>query len=191
MILPTVRFTTRTMIAGSDHPRRRGVDANRTPGLVIAAPATGSGKTTLTLALLAALRRRGRAVQPYKCGPDYIDPAFHAVAAGRASFNLDSWAQGRDRFDALLDAAADADLCLAEGVMGLFDGVAALAGGVGARCRRSSAIRRRGCARLCALSRRRYDRRRDPQQGGERAPRCAGTRRVCTERHYGVWRDRA
>ena len=97
---------------------------NSTPGLVIAAPASGSGKTTLTLALLAALRRRGRIVQPYKCGPDYIDPAFHAAAAGRASFNLDSWAQGRDRFDALLDVAADADLCLAEGVMGLFDGVA-------------------------------------------------------------------
>src|ERR1700681_1885035 len=112
------------MTAGSDHPRRPGVAGNSTPGLVIAAPASGSGKTTLTLALLAALRRRGRMVQPYKCGPDYIDPAFHAAAAGRASFNLDSWAQGRDRFDALLDAAADADLCLAEGVMGLFDGVA-------------------------------------------------------------------
>jgi cobyrinic acid a,c-diamide synthase len=112
------------MTAGSGHPRRLDVDANSTPGLVIAAPATGSGKTTLTLALIAAFRRRGRVVQPYKCGPDYIDPAFHAVAAGRASFNLDSWAQARDRFDALLDAAADADLCLAEGVMGLFDGVA-------------------------------------------------------------------
>src|SRR5450631_2112677 len=112
------------MIAGSGHPRRPGVDTNRPPGLVIAAPATGSGKTTLTLALLTALRRRGRVVQPYKCGPDYIDPAFHAAAAGRVSFNLDSWAQGRDRIDALLDAGNDADLCLAEGVMGLFDGVA-------------------------------------------------------------------
>jgi cobyrinic acid a,c-diamide synthase len=98
--------------------------ANSTPGLVIAAPASGSGKTTLTLALLAALRRRSRVVQPYKCGPDYIDPAFHTLAAGRASLNLDSWAQRRDRFDALLDVAVDADLCLAEGVMGLFDGVA-------------------------------------------------------------------
>ena len=100
------------------------MSANSTPGLIIAAPASGNGKTTLTLALLAALRRRGRVVQPYKCGPDYIDPAFHAIAANRASFNLDSWALARDRFDALLTLADDADLALAEGVMGLFDGVA-------------------------------------------------------------------
>ncbi len=102
--------------------------ARNIPGLIIAAPASGSGKTTLTLALLAAIRRRGKIVQPYKCGPDYIDPAFHTAAAGRASFNLDSWALRRDRIVALLSAANGADLCLAEGVMGLFDGV----GGSGA-----------------------------------------------------------
>ena len=98
--------------------------AANVPGVIIAAPASGSGKTTLTLALLAAFRRRGKVVQPYKCGPDYIDPVFHTAAAGRSSFNLDSWALGRDRITALLDAADGADLCLAEGVMGLFDGVA-------------------------------------------------------------------
>ncbi|MCG6203352.1 cobyrinate a,c-diamide synthase [Rhodopseudomonas sp. HC1] len=91
-------------------------------GLIIAAPSTNSGKTTVTLALLAALRRRGRVVQPYKCGPDYIDPAFHAAAAGRPCYNLDSWAFSRGRIAALLDAARDADLTIAEGVMGLFDG---------------------------------------------------------------------
>src|ERR1700748_762438 len=122
MISPTARSTVRTMTAGSDPPRRPTVAATstqtNTPGLIVAAPASGSGKTTLTLALLAALRQRGRIVQPYKCGPDYIDPAFHSIAAGRASFNLDSWAQSHDRIEALLHVAHDADLALAEGVMG-------------------------------------------------------------------------
>ncbi|KPF97003.1 cobyrinic acid a,c-diamide synthase [Rhodopseudomonas sp. AAP120] len=95
---------------------------NHPRGLIVAAPSTNSGKTTVTLAMIAALRRRGRVVQPYKCGPDYIDPAFHAAAAGRPCYNLDSWAFNRGRVAALLEAAVGADLSIAEGVMGLFDG---------------------------------------------------------------------
>ena len=94
------------------------------PGLLIAAPASGTGKTTLMLGLLAAFRGQGLAVQPFKSGPDYIDPAFHAAASGRASLNLDSWAMGRAQIETLVQAAEGADLVLAEGSMGLFDGVA-------------------------------------------------------------------
>lgn len=94
------------------------------PGLLVSAPASGTGKTTVTLGLLAALRADGVAVQPFKCGPDYIDPAFHAAAAGRASVNLDSWAMARGRLSRLAEVAAGADLIVAEGAMGLFDGVA-------------------------------------------------------------------
>ncbi len=94
------------------------------PGLIIAAPRSGSGKTTVTLGLLRALRRRGLKVQPFKCGPDYIDPAFHAIAAGRPSYNVDSWAMRWDLAGNILsDAASDADIVVCEALMGLFDGV--------------------------------------------------------------------
>lgn len=93
-------------------------------GILIAAPASGTGKTTLTLGLLAALRTRGLIVQPFKSGPDYIDPAFHTAAAGRTSVNLDTWAMGQDQLFGLTHAAIGADLIIAEGSMGLFDGVA-------------------------------------------------------------------
>jgi cobyrinic acid a,c-diamide synthase len=96
------------------------------PGLIIAAPRSGAGKTTVTLGLLRALRRRGHRVQPFKCGPDYIDPAFHEVAAGRASYNLDSWAMGAGVIATLAATASmDEELSVTEGVMGLFDGAAA------------------------------------------------------------------
>jgi cobyrinic acid a,c-diamide synthase len=92
--------------------------------LVISAPASGAGKTTLTLALARAFRDRGLAVQCFKNGPDYIDPAFHAAATGRASVNIDSWAMTRNTIERLTARAGGADLVLIEGSMGLFDGVA-------------------------------------------------------------------
>jgi cobyrinic acid a,c-diamide synthase len=100
-------------------------------GLVIAAPRSGSGKTTVTLGLLAALRRRGVAVAAAKAGPDYIDATFHAAATGGACVNLDSWAMPPALLDALVAEAAQSSgtvdretLLVIEGVMGLFDGVA-------------------------------------------------------------------
>ena len=86
-------------------------------GLIVAAPHSGGGKTTVTLALLAALRRCGLAVRGAKAGPDYIDPAFHAAVTGAPSVNLDSWAMSARLLDALAANAADgADLLVIEGV---------------------------------------------------------------------------
>ena len=93
------------------------------PGVIIAAPASGSGKTTVTLALLRALRAQGLSVGSFKVGPDYIDPVFHARASGRICPNLDSWAMRIETLSGLGDQiCADVELVIGEGVMGLFDG---------------------------------------------------------------------
>ena len=102
-------------------------------GLMIAAPRSGSGKTTVTLGLLRAFRRRGVAAIGLKSGPDYIDPAFHAAASGREGVNLDSWAMPPELLGALAaDATAGRGLALCEASMGLFDGVPAPPGRSGA-----------------------------------------------------------
>jgi cobyrinic acid a,c-diamide synthase len=93
------------------------------PAIVIAGVSSGVGKTTVALGLLAALRRRGMSVQPFKVGPDFIDPGFHALVAGRPSYNLDGWMCGREDVAATVaHRAAGAELALVEGVMGCFDG---------------------------------------------------------------------
>lgn len=93
------------------------------PGLIIAAPASGSGKTVVTLGLLRHLRDAGQAVASCKVGPDYIDPRFHEAASGRPCLNLDPWAMRPATLARLAAEAADgAGLLVVEGVMGLFDG---------------------------------------------------------------------
>ena len=99
------------------------------PQLLIGALHSGSGKTTFTMGILRALQRQGLQVQPFKCGPDYIDTRFHALAAGRESVNLDTWlASERHVRDLYARYGADADVCVVEGVMGLFDGYDRMAG---------------------------------------------------------------
>lgn len=93
------------------------------PRLVVAAPASGHGKTTVATGLMAALRARGLEVSGHKVGPDYIDPSYHALATGRPGRNLDPYLQGEERVVPLfLHGAAGADIAVVEGVMGLFDG---------------------------------------------------------------------
>ncbi|MBF0648106.1 cobyrinate a,c-diamide synthase [Dysgonomonas sp. GY75] len=94
-----------------------------TSHLLISAIASGSGKTTITLGLLRALRNRGLSVQPFKCGPDYIDTKYHVLAAGTESVNLDLFLSSESHMKYLYRKySSGKDVCITEGVMGLFDG---------------------------------------------------------------------
>ena len=93
-------------------------------GILISAPSSGTGKTTVMLGLLRAFSDMGLRVQPFKSGPDYIDPAFHHAAARKASFNLDSWGMDEGLMNTIVAEGEDADIAIAEGSMGLYDSVA-------------------------------------------------------------------
>lgn len=95
-----------------------------TKGFLIAATNSGVGKTTSSMGLMAALKKRGKVVQGFKTGPDYIDPAYHAVISGRPSYNLDTYMMGTDGvIDQFMSASKGTDISIVEGVMGLFDGM--------------------------------------------------------------------
>ena len=90
---------------------------------LIAAPTSGSGKTTIARGLMALLTMKGYQVQPFKCGPDYIDTMFHEAVCGRPSINLDTFMASPEHVRELfMHYGSDADVCIVEGMMGLFDG---------------------------------------------------------------------
>lgn len=96
----------------------------RTPRILIGATGSGSGKTTITCALLEILKRQGKKVQAFKCGPDYIDPMFHRTVLGIPSKNLDTFFTGEKMTAELfMESAVNADISVMEGVMGLYDGL--------------------------------------------------------------------
>ena len=103
--------------------------AMKKSSFLIAAASSGSGKTTLSLGLMNALSRRGMTVQPFKCGPDYIDTQYHSLATGRSSINLDLFMSTEKHVKEIYSRyGADSDVNIVEGVMGMFDGYERMAG---------------------------------------------------------------
>lgn len=122
----------------TDLGRPSGLPPGLPPGLIVAATASGSGKTLITAGLIAAMRRRGLRVGVAKVGPDYIDPGFHGHAAGRPCVTLDAWAMTADTLNvSVANAENDADIVVCEGVMGLFDGAPGGAGSTADIARRT------------------------------------------------------
>ncbi len=95
---------------------------NRKNGLIISAPTSGAGKTTVTLGMIRAFSEKGK-IQPFKNGPDYIDTHFQSLSANRSSYNLDTWAMSPSQIFKIVASTNESDLCIVEGSMGLFDGV--------------------------------------------------------------------
>ena len=99
------------------------MNEDRKYAFMIAAPRSNSGKTLITLGLIRSLRNKGYAIQAYKCGPDYIDPMHHKMVSGRASYNLDTWMDSPYQVkNTFINHLLNADIGIAEGVMGFFDG---------------------------------------------------------------------
>lgn len=93
------------------------------PRIIIAAAHSGSGKTTITMGIIAALKKQGFKVQAYKIGPDYIDPGYHKIASGKIVHNLDTWLLSETELeDFFINSSQSSDIAIVEGVMGLYDG---------------------------------------------------------------------